>query len=332
MIVVTGGAGFIGSALVWRLNQRGRQDILIVDHLGSTDKWRNLVSLRYDDYLDKADFIARLESGAFADAIEAILHLGACSATTETNADYLMENNYRYTARIARWWERHPKSRFIYASSAATYGAGEQGYADDEQSLLSLRPMNMYGYSKHLFDCTALKSGWLKGIVGLKYFNVFGPNENHKADMRSVVSKAFGRIRDEGVISLFKSYRGDYKDGEQVRDFIYVKDAVDMTLFFLDHPDKNGIYNIGTGKARSWNDVARSLFLAMGKKPRIEYIPMPETIRSKYQYYTQADIVKLRRAGYDCECWSLEDAIADYANNYLRTDSLLSNDKDVARG
>ncbi len=331
MIVVTGGAGFIGSALVWRLNQRGRTDILIVDHLGSTEKWRNLVAARYDDYLDKADFISRLESGAFADTIEAVLHLGACSATTETNADYLMENNYRYTMRIAHWWERHPKSRFIYASSAATYGAGERGYRDDEQSLHSLKPMNMYGYSKHLFDCAALKSGWLKGIVGLKYFNVFGPNENHKGDMRSVINKAYARIRDEGAISLFKSHRSDYRDGEQVRDFIYIKDAVDMTLFFLDHPDKNGIYNIGTGRARSWNDVARSLFQAMGKKPVIEYIPIPEPIRAKYQYYTQADTAKLRGAGCAHECRTLEEAVDDYAGNYLRTDSLLSNDKDDER-
>jgi ADP-L-glycero-D-manno-heptose 6-epimerase len=332
VIVVTGGAGFIGSALVWALNRRGQKNILVVDHLASSEKWRNLVPLRFDDYLDKSEFIARLEAGAFADGIEAILHLGACSSTTETNADYLMENNYRYTLRIAQWRERHPKTRFIYASSAATYGAGERGYGDDEEALCTLKPMNMYGYSKHLFDCKALQSGWLKGITGLKYFNVFGPNEYHKGDMRSVVSKAYGRIRDEGVIALFKSYRGDYRDGEQVRDFIYVKDAVEMTLFFLDHPDKNGIYNIGTGKARSWNDVARALFAAMDKKTAIEYIPMPESIRDKYQYYTQADMEKLRRAGCSHACRSLEDAVSDYAVNYLHRDMRLANDKDGNRG
>jgi ADP-L-glycero-D-manno-heptose 6-epimerase len=243
-----------------------------------------------------------------------------------------MENNYRYTLRIARWWERHQKSRFVYASSAATYGAGERGYQDDEESIFSLKPLNMYGYSKHRFDCKALESGWLKGIVGLKYFNVFGPNENHKGDMRSVINKAYARIRDEGVIALFKSYRDEYKDGEQLRDFIYVKDAVKMTLYFLDHPDKNGIYNIGSGKARSWNDVARALFQAAGKKTTIEYIPMPEALRGKYQYYTQAEMGKLRRAGCTLECRSLEEAIADYADNYLRNDTLLSNDKESPGG
>jgi ADP-L-glycero-D-manno-heptose 6-epimerase len=328
VIVVTGGAGFIGSALVWRLNQRGINDILIVDHLGKSEKWRNLVGLRFLDYLDKSVFISMLESGDFDSKISAVLHMGACSATTELDADYLMENNYRYTLRIGKWWEKNKKARFIYASSAATYGDGAQGYDDDESKLYMLKPLNMYGYSKHLFDCMATQNGWLKNIAGLKFFNVFGPNEDHKGDMRSVINKAYPRVRDEGKISLFQSHRPDYKNGEQLRDFVYIKDVVEMTLYFLDHPEANGIFNIGTGKARSWNDIAMALFKAAGKKPSIEYVPMPQAIRDKYQYFTQANPDKLRRAGCLYECRSLEDSILDYVNNHLQTGTLLGNSKE----
>ena len=323
MIIVTGGAGFIGSALVWSLNQRSIDDIIIVDHLGTNDKWKNLVSLRYSNYLDKADFIKDLESGTFGDSIDAIVHLGACSATTELDSGYLMENNYRYTLRIAQWQEQHPKTRFIYASSAATYGNGEHGYSDDENKLHLLRPLNMYGYSKHLFDCVALKNGWLNKIVGLKFFNVFGPNENHKGDMRSVINKAYPGIRDNSVINLFKSYNPDYSDGEQLRDFVYIKDAINMILFFMDNTDINGIFNIGTGQARSWNNIAEALFKAAGKEPKINYIDMPLSLRDKYQYFTQADLNKLQSAGFTMKCCSLEDAIFDYITNYLSLDKLL---------
>jgi ADP-L-glycero-D-manno-heptose 6-epimerase len=324
MIVVTGGAGLIGSALLWRLNGRGYDDILVVDHLDESDKWRNLRGLRFSDYLDRDAFISRLESGAFGNGIEAILHLGACSATTERDTGYLMENNYRYTLRIAQWREEHPATRLIYASSAATYGDGAQGYVDDENTLDSLRPLNMYGYSKHFFDLTAGKRGWLGRIVGLKYFNVFGPNEEHKGDMRSVINKAFPEVRDKGLMRLFKSHRADYRDGEQVRDFVYVKDAVEMTLFFLDNPDRNGLYNIGTGTARSWNDVAAALFAAVGKPVRTEYVAMPDAIRDKYQYHTQADLTKLRAAGCSHRCMPLDAAIAEYARTYLMHDRLLA--------
>ena len=324
MIVVTGGAGFIGSNLVWALNRRGQDDILIVDQLRETEKWKNLVGLRFNDYLDKSDFIDQLTRGHFGDRIRAILHMGACSATTEKNADYLMENNYRYTARIAAWRETQPGCRLIYASSAATYGDGTQGYADNEADLLNLRPLNMYGYSKHLFDLLAQRKGWLKHIVGLKYFNVFGPNEYHKDDMRSVINKAFPQVRDEGRIRLFKSHRPDYKDGEQLRDFIYVKDAVEMTLFFLENPDIGGIYNIGTGRAQSWNDVAAGLFKAAGQPLNIEYIPMPENLQGKYQYFTCADLTKLNAAGWSTPCRPLEDAIDDYVRHYLSSDAYLS--------
>jgi ADP-L-glycero-D-manno-heptose 6-epimerase len=323
MIVVTGGAGFIGSAVAWELNNRGRSDIVIVDELGESEKWRNLVPLQYEDYLHKDAFLAALESNRFGSRIEAIIHLGACSSTTERNADYLAENNYRYTFRLATWRESHPAVRFIYASSAATYGAGEQGYRDDESLLTRLRPLNMYGYSKHMFDLVAHKKGWLRSIVGLKYFNVFGPNEYHKGDMRSVINKAYPSVRDSGVMRLFKSHRAEYRDGEQVRDFIYVRDAVAMTLFFLDNSRANGIFNVGVGRPRSWNDVAAALFRAAGIQGAIEYVPMPERLREKYQYYTCADMTRLRQAGCEHQCMTLEAAVEEYVTTYLRRNACL---------
>ena len=324
MILVTGGAGFIGSAIVWRLNQRGIDDIIVVDHLGGTEKWKNLISLHFSDYFDKTEFIEKLENGHFGDNIDAIFHMGACSSTTEQNADYLIENNYKYTVRLSEWREKHPSCRFIYASSAATYGNGKQGYHDVENKLDLLRPLNMYGFSKHMFDLLALRRGWFQHIVGLKYFNVFGPNEYHKNEMRSVINKAYPSVRDEGKISLFRSYRNNYKDGEQLRDFIYIKDAVDMTLFFFDHPDVNGIFNVGTGLTRSWNDVAKALFQAVGKPLSIKYIPMPDGLKEKYQYFTRADMTKLQLAGYSHSYISLEDAVKEYVHDYLSSDAHLS--------
>lgn len=323
MIIVTGGAGFIGSVCVRRLNQAGIDDIIITDHLGTSEKWKNLVPLRFHDYCDRSEFIRRLEAGEFKNDIDVLFHFGACSSTTETDAGYLMENNYRYSARIGHWWETHHKTRLIYASSAATYGSGGQGYSDDEKNLHLLRPLNMYGYSKHLFDLYAQKRGWLSKIVGLKFFNVFGPNENHKADMRSVINKAYPLLRDKGKMTLFESHRPDYNNGEQRRDFIYVKDAIEMTLFFKDHRDVAGIYNIGTGAARSWNDVARAMFGAAGMPPRIDYVPMPEAIRDKYQYFTEADLKKLRNAGCSYECRPLEDTVGEYVRNYLAVGGLI---------
>jgi ADP-L-glycero-D-manno-heptose 6-epimerase len=323
MIVVTGGSGFIGSALVWRLNQKNVTDILVVDHLAESPKWKNLVPLKFSDYLDRQEFITRLERDDFGNSIEAILHMGACSSTTEKNVDYLLENNYRYSLRIAQWRECHPSCRLIYASSAATYGDGSRGYADNEEGLPGLRPLNMYGYSKHLFDCYARRKGWLKQIVGLKYFNVFGPNEYHKGDMRSVINKAYPDVRDRGIMRLFKSYRKEYADGEQKRDFIYIKDALEMTLFFLEKSTDNGIFNIGTGTARSWNEIARALFAAAGKKSSIEYIPIPESIREKYQYFTCADLSKLRNAGCGHQCMPLENAVADYVKKHLVKETVL---------
>jgi ADP-L-glycero-D-manno-heptose 6-epimerase len=328
VIVITGGAGFIGSALVWGLNRRGIDDIIVVDHLEESEKWRNLVPLRFADYFDKMEFIEKLEQGYFGKTIDAILHMGACSSTTETNADYFIANNYRYSVRLGLWRESHPQCRFIYASSAATYGSGEAGYKDSEKNLWNLRPLNIYGYSKHLFDIYALKKKWLSSVVGLKYFNVFGPNEDHKGDMRSVINKAYPDVRDKGTMVLFKSHEKAYAHGEQRRDFIYVKDAVAMTLFFLDKTAANGIFNIGTGKARTWNDVAATLFAAAKKKKNIQYIPMPVSLRDTYQYYTCADILKLRKAGCVHPCMSLEYAVRDYVTRYLSVNEHLEPEKE----
>jgi len=316
MIVVTGGAGFIGSAILWKLNAEGVDNIIVVDRLGTTDKWKNLVERRFADYLDKEDFLALLLQDEVPFEVDAIIHMGACSSTTERDADYLMENNYRYTAQLARW-AVEKDIRFIYASSAATYGDGARGFSDDEKLTTQLRPINMYGYSKQLFDLWAFRNGLADRIAGIKFFNVFGPNEYHKEDMRSVVYKAFGQIREKGRVGLFKSYHPDFGDGEQKRDFIYVKDCVDVIWWLLENRETTGLFNLGTGHARTWNDLARAVFTAMGVNPAIEYIEMPETIREQYQYHTEAKMDKLRATGCPVRTASLEDSVADYVNNYL---------------
>jgi len=316
MLIVTGGAGFIGSAIIAALNKRGITDILVVDQLGCDQRWKNLRNLSFADYVEKDDFLEMVIENKLCPPIQAVFHLGACTSTTETNASYLIKNNYEYTKLLAQW-ATGAGIRFIYASSAATYGDGSAGFSDDEKTIENLQPLNMYGYSKHLFDLWAKRASLLKKIVGLKYFNVFGPNEYHKADMRSFVLKSFEQINAAGKVRLFKSHRPDYKDGEQLRDFLYVKDAVDITLFFYDNPHIGGLFNIGTGQARSWNDLVKAVFAAMGKKPNIEYIDMPESIRNQYQYFTQADIAKLRSAGCKKQITILEDAVKDYVQNYL---------------
>lgn len=321
MIIITGAAGFIGSALVWRLNQLGKNDILIVDELGNDEKWKNLVCLNFEDFINKDVFIQKTEGGFDFNA-EAIIHMGANSSTTEKDADSLLNNNFEYTKKLALY-STSKNIRFIYASSAATYGDGSLGFSDDDQNCRNLRPLNMYGYSKNLFDVWALKKNLLDKIVGIKYFNVFGPNEYHKGDMRSVVHKAFEQIRDTGKVKLFKSNRKEYKDGEQKRDFIYVKDAVDMTLFFLEKKDKNGLYNVGSGKARTWNDLVTTLFTALNKKVNIEYINLPSHLAEKYQYFTEADLTKIKKAGYTKEISSLEKGVTDYVKNYLVTNKFL---------
>jgi ADP-L-glycero-D-manno-heptose 6-epimerase len=315
-VVVTGGAGLIGSALIWHLNREGIDDIIVVDRLGSSAKWRHLVPLRFADYLETDRFYARIaaEPHAFG-RISTVFHLGACSATTELDAHYLVENNYVLSQEIARWTLAR-NARFVYASSAATYGARERDLREDLDPH-ALRPLNMYGYSKHLFDLWAQREGILAHAVGVKFFNVFGPNEDHKGEMRSVVAKAFESIAADGCVRLFKSYRPEYADGEQTRDFLYVKDAVAMTAYLARTPTANGLFNIGAGAARSWNDLARAVFAALERPARIEYIPMPEILREKYQYRTEATIERLRASGYTAAITSLEDAVRDYVRNYL---------------
>jgi ADP-L-glycero-D-manno-heptose 6-epimerase len=317
-ILVTGGAGFIGSALVWALNSRGVDDIVISDILGADEKWKNLVPLKYADYVEGPALRSKLaQSPGTLGKFSAVFHLGACSSTTERNASYLVDNNTAFTRELAGW-ALSTGARFIYASSAATYGDGAQGMDDNDPAIERLRPLNMYGYSKHLFDLQARRLGWLNRIVGVKYFNVFGPNEEHKGDMRSVVSKANLQIKETGKIGLFKSYDPKYADGGQMRDFLYVKDAVEMTLHFAEKGNAAaGLFNLGSGEANTWVTLANAIFAALGRTPNIEFVEMPDTLREKYQYYTKADISKLRGTGYDRPVTPLSDAVADYVSNYL---------------
>lgn len=319
-IIVTGGAGFIGSAVVWRLNELGCDDILVVDRMDETDKWKNLAPLRFADYIDADDFLDDIGDLKHA---EAIFHLGACSSTTERDSDYMLRNNFQYTKDLAEFALEND-IRFIYASSAATYGDGSAGMADGTDALDNLRPLNVYGYSKHLFDQYAARNGYFDRIVGLKYFNVFGPNENHKGDMRSLVNKAFDQIKKTGKIKLFKSHNPEYADGEFGRDFVYVKDAVDMTLHFYgglgggsSASRVGGLFNVGSGRMSTWNELADAVFAAFSLPRNVEFIEMPEHLRDRYQYHTQADLTRLRDAGYTTETTELDAAVADYVQDYL---------------
>ena len=311
-IIVTGGAGFIGSALIWRLNELGVDDILIVDRLDETDKWKNLAPLKFADYVDADDFLDDLDLYEDADAV---LHMGACSSTTETDADYMIRNNYQYTRDLAEW-SVAKEIRFIYASSAATYGDGSAGMEDGTGKLNVLRPLNVYGYSKQLFDQYAARNELFYHIVGLKYFNVFGQNENHKGDMRSLVNKAFDEINATGAVGLFKSANPKYEDGEFGRDFVYVKDAVEMTLHFLEN-NTGGLFNVGSGRMNTWNSLAAAIFKALDREPNIQYVDMPEHLRDRYQYHTKADLTSIRDAGYTAETTPLDESVADYVRNYL---------------
>lgn len=336
MIIVTGAAGFIGSCIVARLNLEGREDLILVDQLEKPGahaeelvdfdatvlmKRQNLEGKKYVRYIEKGNFLADVEAGRFDHDIDCMIHMGACSSTTVADADYVQRNNLDYTRTLAKWAIKN-NVRFIYASSAATYGDGALGYKDDDATTIKCQPLNLYGQSKQDFDLWALENKCFDKIVGLKFFNVFGPNEYHKGAMKSVVAKAYKRVEQEGVMSLFKSYHSQYKDGEQKRDFIYVKDAVDVVLFFVKQKEVNGLFNVGTGQARSWNDVANALFSAVGKPTNIDYIDMPENIRDKYQYFTQADMDKLFACGYQRAFTPLEDAIKDYAK-YLHDNKRL---------
>jgi len=322
-VLVTGAAGFIGSALVHALNQRGITQIVVTDFLGQDEKWRNLAPLEFEDYVPADKLLENLARDPdFYGKFAACFHLGACSSTTVTDATYVMENNFTYTKTLCRW-ALQAGTRFVYASSAATYGDGSAGMDDKTENLRAYHPLNLYGYSKHLFDLYAQKEEILPEIIGLKYFNVFGPNEYHKADMRSLVCKAHEQIVSTGKIRLFKSYKPEFPDGGQQRDFVYVKDAVAMTLHLAESESAGGLYNIGAGVARTWVDLANALFSALGRPPEIEFIEMPESIRHQYQYYTCADIAKVRATGYVVPTTTLENAVKDYAVNYLQTGARL---------
>ena len=325
-IVVTGGAGFIGSALIWGLNQQGVDRILVSDRLDRTEKWRNLSGLRFEDYVEADDLLARCsDSGGAFGEVSAIFHLGACSSTRETDMAFLIRNNFEYSKQMAVWSERL-KARFVYASSAATYGALE-GVVKETVSLDSLRPLNAYAFSKHLFDCWAQRTGVLERSVGVKYFNVFGPNEDHKGDMRSMVNKAYHQIRDTGCVGLFKSHRAGFRDGEQLRDFLYVKDAVAMTLHLASAESAHGLYNLGSGRASTWLELVTPVFETCSLPARIEFIEMPEMLRGKYQYHTCASIEKLRQSGYQQPITPLDDAVTEYVRNYLLSGHRLAQDQ-----
>ncbi|MEQ1921595.1 MAG: ADP-glyceromanno-heptose 6-epimerase [Pyrinomonadaceae bacterium] len=317
-IIVTGGAGFIGSAIVWRLNELGHDDIIIVDRRDDPAKEKNLAPLKFTDFIDVDEFIGRL--GDFKQT-DAIVHMGADSSTTATDREWMMSNNYQYTLDLAEFAVANDM-RFIYASSAATYGDGSAGMADGTDDLYNLKPLNLYGESKHLFDKYAAHNDMFDRIVGLKYFNVFGPNENHKGDMRSLVNKAYDQIQQTGKLQLFKSAHPDYADGEFGRDFVYVKDAVEMTLHFLNN-DIGGLFNVGSGMANTWNALADAIFKALHRETNVEYIEMPEILRDKYQYHTWADITRIRQAGYAADMTPLDAAVADYIQNYLATGKYL---------
>ncbi len=323
-ILVTGGAGFIGSNLVAGLQERGETELVVSDRLRKGGKWlnlrkRELAYVVHPERLD--DWLA-----AHGDDVRAVFHMGAISSTTETDADLVVENNFRLSMSLWRWCAERGVP-FIYASSAATYGDGSEGFSDDAdpEHLATLRPLNPYGWSKHLFDRRVARIVEEGGPTppqwaGLKFFNVYGPNEHHKGEMRSVVTKNWEVAAAGEPVKLFKSYHPEYPDGGQKRDFVYVKDCVDVMLWLLDHPEVSGLFNLGTGEARTWDDLIAALFRAFGHEPRIEYIEMPDHLRGKYQYFTEAEMAKLRAAGYDAPFRSVEEGVRDYVQSHLATD------------
>jgi ADP-L-glycero-D-manno-heptose 6-epimerase len=325
MIIITGGAGMIGSIMAWHLNNKlGRQDLVIVDRITHENQWQNLVHRHYAEYLDKDQLFDFLEDN---DDITAVIHMGAISATTERDFNKLVADNMHYSQDLWSWCAEY-EVPFFYASSAATYGGGEQGY--DDASIENLRPLNGYGYSKHFFDQWVLQQVAQKQITppawaGFKFFNVYGPNEYHKERMASVAYHTFNQFKETGTMRLFKGTKADVEDGMQLRDFVYVKDVADVMGFFLEAALKNkpaasAIYNIGTGQARSFKDLATNVMTSMDREPNITYIDMPQDLQGKYQYFTQAEMKKLRDAGYKKPFTTLEEGVKDYVQNYLRQD------------
>ena len=319
MILITGAAGFIGSALVWKLNELGRNDLILTDKLRTEEKWKNIAKRDYCDWVNRDELFDWLAVEENAEKIEVVVHMGACSATTEPDGDFLMKNNYEFSKKLWQFCTER-QIQFIYASSAATYGMGELGYDDkiDLTGHLALRPLNKYGYSKKIFDVWALKQEKTpKQWVGIKFFNVYGPQEYHKGRMASMVFHSYNQGVENGYVKLFKSHKEGFGDGGQLRDFVYIKDVVEVMNFFIKNPQVNGIFNLGTGNARSFADLGKNTLLSAGMKDRIEYIEMPMDLRGRYQYYTQADMKKLRDAGYSQEFYSLEEGVKDYVQNYL---------------
>lgn len=317
MVILTGGAGFIGSCLLKKLNDEGIKDIFIVDNLGNGEKWKNLIGKKFIEFIHKDEFLPMLIESNLSENIDAIIHLGACSTTTETDANYIIENNLNYSIKLANYAIEHD-IKFLYASSAATYGDGKNGYSDKE--FYNLKPLNIYGFSKHLFDLWVIDNGYDEIFTGVKFFNVFGPNEYHKGEMASMIYKSYLQIKNLGKVRLFKSNSAEFKDGEQKRDFIYIKDVIDVLWQMLNTENFAGIYNLGTGKARSWNDLVKSVFNVMGIDINIEYIDIPENLTKQYQNFTEADMTKLKTTGLKLNFSELEDTIHDYLNNYLLTD------------
>ena len=317
-IILTGGAGFIGSCILEKLNQKGISDILLVDHIddslpvGRQDlKFRNLTAKKFTDFIDKDDFLKLVVEKKIDKDIDMVIHFGACTSTILDDEPYLLKNNYQYSKELAGWALGH-NIPFLYASSAATYGNGEMGFSDEDEITLKLKPLNLYARSKHLFDLWLIENKLLDKVTGFKFFNVYGPNEYHKGEMRSVIAKSYEKIKKEGKIKLFKSYKKEYTDGEQDRDFIYVKDAVEIVDYFIDNPQKHGIFNVGTGQARTWNELASALFSALDMEQTIEYIDMPGQLRDRYQYHTQADLNKLRKAGCNYQPSDFNQAVKNY--------------------
>jgi ADP-L-glycero-D-manno-heptose 6-epimerase len=319
MILVTGGAGFIGSNVVAALNEAGHADIVVNDHLGAGGKWRNLGKRRFADAVAPSELLRWLDGRK----LDAVIHMGAISDTTATDADLVLENNFRLSLKLLDWCTA-ARAPFIYASSAATYGDGSAGFSDDwtPQALQKLQPMNLYGWSKHMFDLAmvervAKKQKLPPQWAGLKFFNVFGPNEYHKGEMMSLVAKRFQEVKAGRSVRLFKSHRSGVEDGDQRRDFIYVDDAVAVVRWLMQTPSVSGIFNVGTGKARSFRDLITAVFAALGREPKIEYVDMPENIRAQYQYFTEAEVDNLRRTGYNADFAALEDGVKRYVTQYL---------------
>lgn len=316
MILITGANGFIGSALVATLNHQGRNDLILCDRKSKLDQRNNLGNAQYQELFDVAELFNKLETEDWAEQIDCILHIGACADTTELNVDFLNENNVRYTQKLCQW-ALDKGARFIYASSAAVYGDGEFGFSDSDQLTPKLVPLNPYGKSKWEVDKWVIEQGLIDKVVGLRFFNVFGPNEYHKEKMASVIFRAFPEAQKTDKIKLFKSHKEGIADGEQLRDFIYVKDVIKVIQFFMEEPQANGIFNVGTGQACSFNQLATYLLKALGKEPCIEYFDMPKELQPRYQYFTQADISRLRQVGYKEPFLSFEQSVTDYVQNYL---------------